>query len=204
MFDKIKQIIREDLWFIISLIIIFIVFNVKLPYYINMPGGTIKINDRIDCDKCNDINGSLNMLYVSEIVATIPTYLFSYVIPNWDLESIKNQQINNETVEEINSRNKLMLDSSIDSAMYVSYKEAGKDIKIKDKRSYVVTVMFDNNLLIGDEILEVDNNKIEDISDIKKIILGKNVGDSLDFKVKRNNKDINVNVEVGKKIIIKL
>ena len=199
MFDKIKQIIREDLWFIISLIIIFIVFNVKLPYYINMPGGTIKINDRIDCDKCNDINGSLNMLYVSEIVATIPTYLFSYVIPNWDLESIKNQQINNETVEEINSRNKLMLDSSIDSAMYVSYKEAGKDIKIKDKRSYVVTVMFDNNLLIGDEILEVDNNKIEDISDIKKIILGKNVGDSLDFKVKRNNKDINVNVEVREK-----
>ena len=199
MFSKIKQIIREDLWFIISLIIIFIVFNVKLPYYINMPGGTIKINDRIECDNCNDINGSLNMLYVSEVVATIPTYLFSYVIPNWDLESIKAQQINNETVEEINSRNKLMLDSSIDSAMYVSYKEAGKYIKVKDKRSYVVTVMFDNNLLIGDEILEVDNNKIEDISDIKKIILDKNVGDSLDFKVKRNNKDINVNVEVREK-----
>ncbi len=191
-----KKMLKEDLWFIISLIIIFVIFNIKLPYYINMPGGTIEINDRIDCDSCNDINGSLNMLYVSETVATIPTYLLSYVIPNWDVASVKEYQISNESMKEINIRNKLMLENSIDSAMYVAYKASGKELEVKDKKHYVASVTISNNLLIGDEILEVDKKKVESISEIKEIINNKEVGNIIDFKVKRNNKEIEVPVEV--------
>ena len=205
MFDKFRQYVKEDKWYILFLIFIFVICNVKLPYYVNMPGGTIKINDRIVCDECNDINGSLNMLYVTEYVATLPIYLISYVIPNWDLESIKRQQVNDESMEEINTRNKLMLENSIDSAMYVAYTSAGKDIVVKEKKTFVVTTLKDNNLYIGDEILEVDGKEIEDASEIKKIIEKKNIGDELSFRIRRDGKDINVKVSViednGKKII---
>ena len=196
MFKKIKQYLKEDKYYILFLIVIFILCNYKLPYYINMPGGTIKINDRIKCDNCNDINGSLNMLYVTEYVASIPTYLLSYVIPNWDLESISVQQINNESVEEINVRNKLMLENSIDNALYVAYKEAGKDINIREKKTFIATTLDDNNLKIGDELLEVDNNVINDYLEVKNIILSHDVGDSVLFKVRRNNKEINISSKV--------
>ncbi|MBQ6494867.1 MAG: PDZ domain-containing protein [Bacilli bacterium] len=205
MFKKIKQYLKEDKYYILFLIVIFILCNYKLPYYINMPGGTIKINDRIKCDNCNDINGSLNMLYVTEYVASIPTYLLSYVIPNWDLESISVQQINNESVEEINVRNKLMLENSIDNALYVAYKEAGKDINIREKKTFIATTLDDNNLKIGDELLEVDNNVINDYLEVKNIILSHDVGDSVLFKVRRNNKEINISSKVreesGNKVI---
>lgn len=196
MFDKIIKYLKEDKWYIIFLIFIFLICNYRLPYYVNMPGGTININDRIECAECSDINGSLNMLYVTEYVATIPVYLMSYIIPNWDRESIHVQQINNESVEEINMRNKLLLENSIDSAMYVAYTEANKSISVSDKKTFVVTTLFDNNLCVGDEILEVNDNKIVDVLDIKKIIKSSLVGDILKFKIKRNGKVMFVSVVV--------
>lgn len=197
MFEKFKQYIKEDKYYILFLIFILFISYYKLPYYINMPGGTIKINDRIKCDSCNDINGSLNMLYVTEYVATIPTYLLSFVVPNWDLESISVQQVNNESVKEINARNKLLLENSIDSALYVAYNEAHKKIDIKEKKTFVVTTLNDNNLEIGDEILAVDNKVIKDYLEVRDIVMSHDVGDKITFKVRRNNKEIEVTSSVS-------
>jgi PDZ domain-containing protein len=194
--NKLKQFIKEEKWFILILIIIIFLYNYHLPYYIDTPGGTININDRIECDSCSDINGDLNMLYVSEYEATIPMYLLSYVIPNWDLEKISDQQVNNETTEEIYERNKLMLNNSIDNATYVAYKEAGKKIEVKSKKTVVIATTLNNNLKIGDEVLEVDGKKIEDANDIKEIIKNKEVNSKLDFKISRNDKVENVKVVI--------
>ena len=200
-----KKFIKENIWFIISMIIIIILFKIELPYYINMPGGTIKINDRIDCKTCHKINGSLNLLYVSEYVATIPTYLLSKIIPNWDLEKISNYQVNNESPDEIYLRNKLMLEESIDSAILVAYKASNKDINIKSKKNIVIAVTNNNNLKIGDEILEVDNTKVENVTEIRKIIKEKQTKDKIKIKILRNKKKKNIEVEVkeekGEKII---
>ena len=169
-----------------------------------MPGGTININDRIECDSCSDINGSLNMLYVSEYEATIATYLMSYIMPNWDLEEISTQQISDETQEEIYDRNRLMLDNSIDNAIYVAYKESGKDIDISDKRNVVIATTISNGLKIGDEILEIDGNKIEDINEIKDIINASEVGTKLKFKIIRNDEEEEVEVEIREEDSVKM
>ena len=169
-----------------------------------MPGGTININDRIECDSCSDINGSLNMLYVSEYEATIATYLMSYIMPNWDLEEISTQQISDETQEEIYDRNRLMLDNSIDNAIYVAYKESGKDIDISDKRNVVIATTISNGLKIGDEILEIDGNKIEDINEIKDIINDSEVGAKLKFKIIRDDEEEEVEVEVREEDSVKM
>lgn len=194
--NKIKQYIKEDKWFLIGLFIIVLLFHYKLPYYIDTPGGTININNRIDCDTCSNINGELNMLYVSEYEATIPTYLLSFVIPNWDSEKISRQQISDETTEEIYERNRLMLENSIDNAVYVAYTEAGKTIEVKSKKTEVLAKTLKSNLKIGDEILEVNGKKIDNVNEIKQIINEKNVGDKINFKVKRNNKEQEISVKI--------
>ena len=201
---KIKKFVVENWWFLLSIVIVIFLFNYHLPYYINMPGGTININDRIECDSCSDINGSLNMLYVSEYEATIATYLMSYIMPNWDLEEISTQQISDETQEEIYDRNRLMLDNSVDNAIYVAYKESGKDIDISDKRNVVIATTISNGLKIGDEILEIDGNEIEDMNEIKDIINASEVGTKLKFKIIRDDEEEEVEVEVREEDSVKM
>lgn len=201
---KIKKFILENWGFLLSIVVVIFLFNYHLPYYINMPGGTININDRIECDSCSDINGSLNMLYVSEYEATIATYLMSYIMPNWDLEEISTQQISDETQEEIYDRNRLMLDNSVDNAIYVAYKESGKDIDINTKRKVVIATTISNGLKIGDEILEIDGNKIEDINEIKDIINDSEVGAKLKFKIIRDDEEEEVEVEIREEDSVKM
>lgn len=201
---KIKKFVVENWWFLLSIVVVIFLFNYHLPYYINMPGGTININDRIECDSCSDINGSLNMLYVSEYEATIATYLMSYIMPNWDLEEISTQQISDETQEEIYDRNRLMLDNSIDNAIYVAYKESGKDIDISDKKNVVIATTISNGLKIGDEILEIDGNEREDMNEIKDIINASEVGTKLKFKIIRNDEEEEVEVEVREEDSVKM
>ena len=192
---KIKKYIKDNYLFIISCLILIFLFNYHLPYYINMPGGTIKVNDRIECKKCSDINGSLNMLYVTEYEATVPTYLLSLVIPNWDLERISKQQISNETPEDIYNRNRLMLENSVDNAIYVAYTNSNKEIKVKSKKNIVIATTKNNGLNIGDEVLEINGREIENI---EEIIQNSAVNKKLLFKVLRNNKEEDIQVKVIK------
>lgn len=195
---KIKKYIKDNYLFIISCLLLIFLFNYHLPYYINMPGGTIKVNDRIECKKCSDINGSLNMLYVTEYEATVPTCLLSLVIPNWDLERISEQQISNETPEDIYNRNRLMLENSVDNAIYVAYTNSNKEINVKSKKNIVIATTKNNGLNIGDEVLKINGKEIENIEEIRNIIQNSAVNKKLLFKVLRNNKEEDIQVKVIK------
>lgn len=198
--EKILTRIKEDKFYIIALVILITIFNIKLPYYVNAPGGTINIKDRIEYKEKNNYKGSLNMLYVTEYVASIPFYLLSYVIPDWDLESITESQVSdNESIEQINIRNKVMLENSINNAKYVAYKAANKKVEIKNMKYIVVGVTEENNLQVGDEILEVENHTIESLESIKKEINQKNKNDKIHFKIKRDEKEINVKSTIKEK-----
>ena len=62
-------------------------FNIKLPYYIMAPGGTINITDRVVMDNYNKSSkGSLNMLYVSEYEGT-PASLLMAKLKSYDIEN---------------------------------------------------------------------------------------------------------------------
>lgn len=182
-----KKIIREYKFYII-IILILLSFQIKLPYYINTPGGTIDIGNRIEYENMPEYKGSLNMLYVTEYVATIPTYLMSYLIKDWDLESLSSSQLSNETPQEIEVRNKIMLDNSVNNAIYVAYQAAGKKIEVKNKQNLVIGTTLDNNFCIGDEILEIDGKKVEDVIVIKKVLQEREAGESLKVKILRAGK----------------
>ncbi len=193
-----KKFIKENKIYILLLLMVFLINYIKLPYYVDTAGGVIDITDRIEVDNKPKINGTINLLYVSEYRATIPTYLLSYIIPDWDLSSIKESQVSNESASEIYKRNRVMLDNSIDSATYVAYKSAGKDIEIENYENIVIATTKDTNLKIGDKILEVNNQKIENVIKLKEIINNSNVGDILNVKVIRNSKERNIEVKVYK------
>lgn len=193
---KFKKFIKENYKIILLMILIILFFNIKLPYYILAPGGTINITNRVVMeDYKKEENGSINMLYVSEYDGT-PASLLMAKIKNYDIESNKERQISNETIKEINKRNKIMRDNSLDIATMVAYTEAGKKIDIKNRKNVVVATTIDNGLEIGDEIITVDNIKCEEVADIKKQINRKEENDIITFKILRENKEKEIKSKV--------
>ncbi len=193
---KFKKFIKENYKIILLMILIILFFNIKLPYYILAPGGTINITNRVVMeDYKKEENGSINMLYVSEYDGT-PASLLMAKIKNYDIESNKERQISNETIKEINKRNKIMRDNSLDIATMVAYTEAGKKIDIKNRKNVVVATTIDNGLEIGDEIITVDNIKCEEVADIKKQINSKEENDIITFKILREKKEKEIKSKV--------
>lgn len=194
--EKFKKIWNEDKFYIITILIIIIISNYRLPYYITAPGGTININDRIEYEDKYKYDGSLNMLYVTQYEATIPIYLLSYIIDDWDLESISNSQISDEDHKEIDKRNKIMLESSINNATYVAYTHANKKIEIEAKKNFIIATIYEMDLKIGDQVLEIENKNIDGLEDIKRIVSEYEIGDNLTFKIIRDNKTKEIEVPV--------
>ena len=198
---KIKQFLKENIKQIIILLIFIIVVNIELPYYIEAPGGTINLTERIK-ENYDKKDGSLNMLYVTQYKGNVVTVLLGKIFPSWDIYKISNQQISNETAEEIHIRNKVMLDNSIQNATFVAYRHAGIEIEIKDTKNIVLATLKDNGIEIGDIIRKVDNKEIENVEDIKKIIADKKVGDTIEIIVERNKKEKKVTIPVEEDKIV--
>ena len=193
---KIKNFIKENYKFIIVLILIVLFCTIKLPYYIMTTGGTINITDRVEMDGYQkEDKGSINMLYVSEYDATPFSYLLAK-LRGEEINSNKERQISNESVEEINKRNKIMRDNSLDIAVLVAYQEAGKDINIKSKKNIVMAKTTDNNFEVGDIILKVNDKECDEVKDIKEIINNSEENDIIKFKVLRNEKELEIENKV--------
>lgn len=196
-----KKFIKENIKPLIFMIILIIVVNVELPYYIEAPGGTINLTERID-KNYNKKNGSLNMLYVTEYKGNIVTVLLSKIIKTWDLYEISNQQVSDEDANDIYIRNKVMLENSIQNATLVAYKEANKKIEIKETKNIVIATTKDNGIEIGDEIIEVDNTPVIDITTIKKYLETKKENDIVKIKIKRNGKIKEIPITLDKTKVI--
>jgi len=188
-----KKFIKENLKYIIYIIVMVLIVVVELPYYIEAPGGTINLSKRID-ENYDKSNGSLNMLYVTEYKGNIVTVLLSKIIKSWDLYEISNQQISNEDAADIYARNKVMLDNSIQNATFVAYNYANKPIDIKEKQNIVIATTKDNGIEIGDILLSINNKSIEDITTIKEYLSEKEINDTVKLLIKRDNKEKTIDI----------
>ena len=90
LYEKIKSIIKENYKFFVVLIVLGVVLNIKLPYYIYAPGGLIDVSKRISIEDSYDVSGSFNLAYVLEYRATIPSIIYAYFNKNLDIEIFDN------------------------------------------------------------------------------------------------------------------
>lgn len=202
---KLKKFFQENYKFILFILFLLLFFNLPLPYYIMAPGGTINVTDRVEMEGYQVEEGSLNMLYVSEYEATPASLLLAKLRNEWDVEKNKERQISDESAKEIEARNKIMRDNSLDIATLIAYREAGKKIEVTDKQNIVVATTKENGLKIGDIILTANNTEVEDINTVKNIINKKEIGDTITFNILRNGSEKEVESKIffedNKKVI---
>ena len=188
-----KKTLKENLLFILIILCMFLILNIKLPYYISAPGGTINVLERLGDNKTG---GSLNMLYVTEYDGTVLSLIMGKMIKSWDISKIENQRLLDESLDDIKVRNKVMLDNSIQNAIFVAYNYMGKDIKITKSDNIIIGLTKESELKIGDKLVKCDGNEINDIVDIKNVVKGKSVGDYVNFEILRDDVLMEVNLKV--------
>lgn len=110
--------------------------------------------------------------------------MFAKISNKWDEFPNSERQIGHESSSDVEFRDKILLDNSVDNAIYVAYKASGKDIQIKNVYNYVIGKVDEAKceLAIGDIILEADGKDITSIN-LNEYIASLEVGDNIDFKV---------------------
>ncbi len=191
LYEEIKTIIKENYKFLIIMLLTFIICIIEFPYYIEAPGGVINIRDRFEIEDSYESKGSLNMAYVTEYKATIPTMLIAKFNKDWEL--IKRDTTNeNDTSEADYKRNQILLEEANQNAVIVAYENASLNIELKDTKIYVTYVFEEANtdIKIGDQIIEVNGTKVNNKTDVKNILNNSSVNEQLTIKVINEDKEL--------------
>lgn len=205
--NSIKFIKENYLWLLLYLVVLASMLY-PLPYYIYTGGGIINIDSKVNVDDGNNSKGSFNMCYVSEINATIPTYIISYFNKNWDVVSKEDVSLStNETRKDILIRDQVSLLGANQNAIITAYNYANVPYSLTNRHNYIIYISeeSDTDLKVGDELLKVDNIAVTDIRSVANIIDNKNVGDKIELTVKNGDKETTkyaiVRMEENRKVI---
>ena len=199
LYEKVRQTLKENWKFIFSLIILFLVFKIELPFVIYTPGGSIDLNKRIEVENSTSVDGSFSMAYVSMVRGNVPFLLMSFIVPNWDIVSKDRLTYDkSESVADVLERDKFYLQEANDNATFVAYRYANKEIMVNSSNKVIVYLSkeADSDLKLFDEIVSVDSILYTDVEGLRAYIQTKNINDILVFKIIRNNKEIDVEVSV--------
>ena len=79
LYEKIKKFIKNNYSVLITLIIIYLVICFEFPYTISKPGGIINTEDKVEISSNLEMEGSLNMAYVSQVPANSLFMLLSFI-----------------------------------------------------------------------------------------------------------------------------
>lgn len=175
----------------------------ELDYSVYSPGGLINVDERLSYKKYTS-SGSFNMTYVTYRKGTIMNLLIAKIIPTFDIIKNEDLVLTNEDVYDMIHRDNIQIIEAISNATYISFKEANKKIDIinEDDYIYYVAPFAVSNLKVGDKIIECDNKKINNYEEIYNCIHSHAVGEELELKVVRNNKEVKTKSTVGEDNII--
>ena len=201
-----KQFLKNNYKFILTLLSLILILNIRFPYYIDAPGGISDISKKIIINGY-EAKGSFNLAYVREYKATTSTLLISLI--NKDFKVLKKEDVllDTENDKSYELRDKILMDASISDAIYVAFTKANKEIKILNNKLVVTYISSESNtdLKVGDTITHVNGKPVSNKSEISNIISNSNIGDKISIKVINNSKKYDryayiVNSDGNKKI----
>lgn len=186
-----KEILKNNYKFVLILILLLLCLTIHFPYYIDAPGGITDVSTKIEIEGYKS-SGSFNLAFVKEYRATIPTLIFSIFNKDWNVYKEEEMLLENENDKSYLLRDKVLMQESISNAILTAYTYAGKKIELTYNKLTVLYIDNPNtNLKVGDEILSINNQKIENRDDISEVLNNLEVGNKVDITVKNKDKEYN-------------
>ncbi len=199
--NRIFNYIKDNVFYFILILLFLVMYVIKVPYDVEMPGGIIELKDRIKIDDNRiDTSGSYGMAYVNVVQGSIPYVLGGLIVDDWDVVKSEDNLYPNESIADASKRNKIYLEQSIDMAMLAALKEADREYEIVNKKNNVLYIDkdADTTLKVGDSIVSCEGKEINDVSEITKTIDEKKYNDVIEFVVLRNNREVKATARVVK------
>lgn len=190
LYVKTKEFLNENYKLLCILGILFVLFTIPMPYYIDTPGGAIKVNDKFTIKESYQSKGAFHLAYVAEKKATIPILLYAYFQKDWKILKKEEIKYDNETIKDVNFRDRLLMTESYGNAIEVAYQKANKKVEKRKENIYVTYIdeQAQTNLEIGEQILACNKKNITSKAQILSIIQSKQEGEKVIFLVKKENK----------------
>ena len=183
----------------------FVVFSFlmfyKLDSYIMSPGSAYDVSEFVKVQNGDtEDKGTFNLMTVSMMRATPIWYAIAFFKEHQEIMQLNTVRQNEEDDEEYNIRQlKLMTDSQF-NALYVAFSKAGLDYQITLKGVYVLNVLAggaaDGIIKAGDEIVEVDGQRIQRQSELIEMISKAQKDDLVELVINRNNELLTKNVQL--------
>lgn len=189
LYEKTKRFIIENYKILIVYLVLFAIILWPVPYYIYTGGGTLPVNSKITIDQETESAGSFNLAYVSEIKATVSTYLLSFLFPSWERVKVSDVTISDtETTEDVMIRDQIFLNDANQSAIKVAYEKAGKNFTIEKEVNRVIYLdpQAQTTLKIGDALLAVEGVTVTDTTELREFVKTKKKGDLLTLEIERD------------------
>lgn len=191
LYVKGKDFLNKNYKLLCILSILFVLFTMPLPYYIDAPGGAIDIKKKFTLEEAYQSKGSFHFAYVTEMKATPLTYLYSFFKKDWEVLKKEDIKYDNETIINMNFRDRMLMKESYNNAILVAFHKAHKKVEIKEEHLYVTYIASnaETTLENGDEILSFEGKKVSSKKELLTFIRAKKEGEKVSLRVRKDNKE---------------
>lgn len=171
----------------------YLFFFYPIPYYLQMPGGALELDDVVEVDgQFFDEPGSYMMTTVGMKQAT-PFTSFMQFLPYYDLVSKQEVLGNIEDHEQYIQIQRYFMNSSIHEALIVAFEAADAEYELDYHGIYVMSVIsnsdFSDQLEIGDTVVEIDGHRFESSEEFIDYVAEQEVGQEVDLVYERQGEE---------------
>ncbi|KGX93279.1 hypothetical protein N781_12795 [Pontibacillus halophilus JSM 076056 = DSM 19796] len=173
----------------------------QLPYYIYKPGSADALNPIVEVEGGYESEGDMHLVTVRGGQATPIMIAFAYFMPYQEIYPI------DQIVPEGYSENEYMeaqlhlMETSQEAAKVVAYEEADAKVDVTFEGVYVMSVLENmpasGELKMGDRIVEVDGQPVEEAKDLTDYVTGMSAGDSVEIVINRGDEQLSKTIELA-------
>lgn len=191
---------RSTIRWVIFFVILLAINFYELPYYFTIPGDAKVLTEVIEVEGGHDYEGTFMLTTVRMGQANVVNYVWAMFSDEREL--IPEHQIRppEETDEQYQHRQLMMMASSQDVAVIVAYQHAGKTAFFENHGVFVTTVIPDmdaeGKLQMGDKIVAVDGQEVLESSRLLELLALFTIGDQVVLTVEREGEVEDVTIEI--------
>src|SRR5699024_6454257 len=170
----------------------------QLPYYIYKPGGADPLDQIVEVEGGSESEGDMYLVTVSGGQATPIQYLWAKFLSFHEIQPLEEVRPKGMSNEEYRHAQLKMMENSQESSTVVAYEAANKEITIEYNGVYVISVRegmpAEGKLEMGDHILGIDGQTINEADDLIDYIEQKQAGDQVSLDVIRDDESLTIDL----------
>ncbi|UHA75785.1 PDZ domain-containing protein [Paenibacillus sp. 481] len=182
-------------WFFAGLFTIYVTVYMPTPYVIYTPGSAEDVKPMVKVDKGDQVeNGTFMLTTVRRAYANIALIVWKAFDPHADYGKKADSLQGRSEEEYVTDQLFNMTDSQFD-AISAAYNKAKVPYKVISKGVYVIYNYPDvakNDFKTGDRITHIDGQPIQQYEDLKRALMHKKAGETVQAKVERDGKSEHV------------